>query len=188
MHGLRGRDIFYRNWCSPVHQLWSRDLFDSSKSLIKLDVQRMYVKLQLACGELSFDELHLQRRINRARWRHVHSVRGRKVQGVNRIGHVHGLRGGDVFCSNWCSPVHQLLWNRDLFDRIRGLIKHDMQRLSVKLQLACGERELRGSTCRHLELESSISDCIGRELGYISEQVHGPEWERTCRHAAGRRG
>jgi hypothetical protein len=67
----------------------------------------------------------------------VHSVRGRKVQDVNRIGRVHGLWDRDVFFSYWCSPVHQL-WSRDLFDRIRDLIKHDMQRLSVKLQLTCG--------------------------------------------------
>ena len=61
VHGLRDRDIFYRNWpqCNSVHQLCSRHLFHSSRGLSKLDVQRMYVKLQLASGELSFDELHL---------------------------------------------------------------------------------------------------------------------------------
>jgi hypothetical protein len=52
----------------------------------------------------------------------VHSVRGWNVQGVNGIGHVLGLRGRDVLSSS------------------RGLSKLDMQRLSVKLQLACGER------------------------------------------------
>jgi hypothetical protein len=50
------------------------------------------------------------------------SVRGREVQGVDRIGRVHGLRDRDVLYSS------------------RGLSKLDMQRLSVKLQLACGER------------------------------------------------
>ena len=47
MHGLRGRDVFY-----------------SSRGLSKLDMQRLSVKLQLACRELSFDELHLQRRMD----------------------------------------------------------------------------------------------------------------------------
>ncbi len=47
MHGLRGRDVFY-----------------SSRGLSKLDVQGLSVKLQLACGERSFDELHLQHRMD----------------------------------------------------------------------------------------------------------------------------
>jgi hypothetical protein len=59
-------------------------------------MQRLSVKLQLACGERSFDELHLQHRMDRARWRLVHSVRGRKVQGVDRIISMHGLWGRDV--------------------------------------------------------------------------------------------
>ena len=118
--------------------LCGRDVLYSSRGLNKLDMQRVSVKLHLTCGERSFDELHLQRRIFWARWSHVRSVRARKVQGVKRIGRVHGLRGRDVFFIYWCSSVHQL-WSRDLFDRIRGLSKLDMQRLSVKLQLACGE-------------------------------------------------
>ena len=63
MHGLRGRDVFY-----------------SSRGLSKLDMQRLSVKLQLACGERSFDELHLQHRINGTEWRPVRSVRGWKVR------------------------------------------------------------------------------------------------------------
>jgi hypothetical protein len=48
-------------------------------------VQRLSLKLKLACGERSFDELHLQQRMDRARWWHLYSVRGREVQGVNRM-------------------------------------------------------------------------------------------------------
>ena len=44
MHELRGRDVFY--------------------SCRGLNMQRLSVKLQLACGERSFDELHLQRRMD----------------------------------------------------------------------------------------------------------------------------
>jgi hypothetical protein len=41
------------------------------------------VKLQLSCGERIFDELHklhLQRRMDRAGWWHVHSVRVEKYK------------------------------------------------------------------------------------------------------------
>jgi hypothetical protein len=40
---------------------------------------RLSVKLQLAGGERSFDELHLQRRIDGTEWRPVRSVCGRQV-------------------------------------------------------------------------------------------------------------
>ena len=123
VHGLRGRDVLY-----------------SIRGLSKLDMQRLSVSLQLACGELSFGELHLQCRLYGARWKHVHSVRGRQVQGVNRIGRVHGLRCRDVlYSSRGLSPVHKL-WSRDVFHSRRGLSKLDMHRLSVELLLACGER------------------------------------------------
>jgi hypothetical protein len=71
--------------------LWSRDVLCSSRGLSRLDLQCLSVNLQLACGKRIFDELHLQRRMDRTPWRHLHSVRGRKVQGVNRIGRVLGL-------------------------------------------------------------------------------------------------
>ena len=58
MHGLRGRDVFH-----------------SSRGLSKLDMQRLSAKLQLACGERSFDELHLKRGVFWARY--LLSVRGR---------------------------------------------------------------------------------------------------------------
>jgi len=54
-------------------------------------VSQLSAKLQLACGEHSFDELRLQCGLFWARWRRVHSVPGRKVQDVNRIVRVHEL-------------------------------------------------------------------------------------------------
>ncbi len=63
MHGLRGRDVLY-----------------SSRGLNKLDMQHLSIKLHLACGERSFDELHLQHRMDRTEWRPVRSVRGWKVR------------------------------------------------------------------------------------------------------------
>ncbi len=124
----------------------------------------------------------------------MHSMRGRKVQGVDRISCVHGLRGRGVFYSNWCNPVHGL-WGRDV---LWGLSKLDMQCLSVKLQLACGEPrldELRlqsglsasrsRSACRHFEPVSSTPRGVSRELEFIPAKVSGPEWERTCGHATG---
>jgi hypothetical protein len=42
-------------------------------------MQRLSVKLQLACGERSFDELHLQNWLFWARWRHVRVRSSRTV-------------------------------------------------------------------------------------------------------------
>ncbi len=97
VHSVRGRQVQDFNRIGRVHGLRGREVFYTSRGLRKLDMQRLSSRLHLACGELSFDKLHLQRRINRTRWRYVHSVRGRQVQGFNRIGRVHGLRGREVF-------------------------------------------------------------------------------------------
>ncbi len=89
MHGLRGRDVF-----------------DSSRGLSKLDMQRLSVKLHLACGERSFDELHLQRGVFWACWRwpmytvsrvmptsqHVMGVLDVKMEFVNRVADVATVR------------------------------------------------------------------------------------------------
>jgi hypothetical protein len=89
-------------------------------------MQRLSVKLQLACGER---ELHLQRRINWAEWRPVRSVRGRKVQVVDRICRLLGLYG------------RVILWGHDLFllYSSRGQSKIDMHRLPVKQHIALWE-------------------------------------------------
>ncbi len=91
VHGLRGRHVFHSNWGALVHQLWSRDVFYIVRGLSNFDMLLLSVKLQLTYGKLSFGELHLQRRLFWARWRPVHSVCGRKIQVVNRIGRMHGL-------------------------------------------------------------------------------------------------
>ncbi len=54
-------------------------------------VHRLSNKLHLACGQLNFDELHLQRGLLGACWRHVHGVRSRKVQESDRSRRVHPL-------------------------------------------------------------------------------------------------
>jgi hypothetical protein len=102
-------------------------------------MQRLSVKLQLACGERSFDELHLQHRMDGTDWRPVRSVRGWKVQGVDRNCHLHRLCGRQVHGVDRSSSVHGLR-GRDVFYSSRGLSKLDMHRLSVKLELVCGER------------------------------------------------
>jgi hypothetical protein len=68
---LRGSDVLY-----------------SSRGLNLRCMPRLSVKLQLACGERSFDELHLQRRINGGEWRLVHSVRCRNVQVGGELGNM----------------------------------------------------------------------------------------------------
>ena len=54
-----------------MHLLRGGDVFHSSRGLSKLDMHRLSVKLQLVCGERSFDELHLQHRIDGTEWRPV---------------------------------------------------------------------------------------------------------------------
>ena len=61
-------------------------------------MHRLSDKLRLVCGELNFDELHLQRGLLWAQWRGVYSVRGRKVQVLSRISCMQRLFGRDVFC------------------------------------------------------------------------------------------
>jgi hypothetical protein len=54
-----------------LHGLWGRDVLYRSRGSSKLDMQRLSVKRQLACGKRSFDELHLQHRIDGTEWRPV---------------------------------------------------------------------------------------------------------------------
>lgn len=87
----------HRNW--HVHELRDGEVlgfcwcYSRGRSVFGL-----YGLLQLACGESSFDELHLQRRCNRVERRPVHTVRGGKVQNVNRHGHVLGLSSKLLLC------------------------------------------------------------------------------------------
>ncbi len=91
MHGLRGRDVFY-----------------SSRGLSKLDMQRLSVKLQLACRERSFDELHLQRRMDN----HIRDVLWwLSVPAVNR--HIFGYNlSRDVKLCSVCrlQVAHRFQW------------------------------------------------------------------------------
>ena len=43
-------------------------------------MQRLSNTILLVCGELNFDELHLQRGLLGACWRHVHGMCRRKVE------------------------------------------------------------------------------------------------------------
>ena len=89
---MRGRKVQGVDRISAVHGLRGRDVFYTRKASSKLDMHSLSVKLLLACGELSFDELqHLQLGLLWACWWPVHSVCGRKVQSVDRIRSLHGL-------------------------------------------------------------------------------------------------
>jgi hypothetical protein len=103
--------------------LWNGYVLYSIRGHNKHDVSELSVKLLLAGDQFNLVKLHLQRRMDRARWRHVCKLCSRKVQGINRIGHVHGLRGKHV------------LWS------IGGHINRDVQQLSVIFRLAyCKQR------------------------------------------------
>jgi hypothetical protein len=71
VHSVRGWKVQDVDWNCNLHGLWSRDVFCSSRGLNKLDMQRLSVQLQLDCGKRSFDELHLQHRIDGTEWRPV---------------------------------------------------------------------------------------------------------------------
>ena len=81
-------------------------------------------KFQLFCEELNFDELHLQGRVLGAYWRPVHTVRGRKVQGVD-----------------WSSRLHRMC-RRHVFSSPRGLRVITMPPLFVILLVASRELNL----------------------------------------------
>ena len=119
VHGVRRRQVQERQGLNRLQRVQRRDILSGSRGVCMPGV---YGRLGLACGKQHIGCLQLQSRLLGARWWHLHSVRGRKVQGVDRISYVHGLRGRDLFYSS------------------RSLSKLDVQRLSVKLQLACGER------------------------------------------------
>jgi hypothetical protein len=72
VHSVRGRKVQGVNRIGRLHLLSGRDVLHSSRGLRNLDMQRLPVKLQLACGERSFDELHLKRGVFWARWRPVY--------------------------------------------------------------------------------------------------------------------
>ena len=59
MHSVRARQVQGVNRISRLHGLRGRDVFHSIRGLSKFDVYSLSVKLQLACGELRFNELHL---------------------------------------------------------------------------------------------------------------------------------
>ena len=63
----------------------------------RCELQQLSTRLGLACAEHS---LPVQCWLLRARWRGVHSVCGRKVQGISRISCVQRLFGRNVFCSS----------------------------------------------------------------------------------------
>jgi hypothetical protein len=73
-----------------MHLMWRRNVFNSCRGHRDIDMPAVFSKLLLAFfGELKFDELHLQRGLLGACWRHVHGVRGRKVRDVDRSSRVH---------------------------------------------------------------------------------------------------
>ena len=99
---------------SCVHQLRDRDVFYSSKGRRNFDMHRLSVRLQLDCGERSFDELHLQRRMddpnpNRHSLSDVHWRLS--VPAVNRHSFWHNLRRYVRLC-NQCklSVAHRFQW------------------------------------------------------------------------------
>ncbi len=91
MSRVCGRKVHAVGRSYHLLDLRGSDVLYISRGLNLRCMPRLSVKLQRACGERSFDELHLQRRINGAEWRPVCSVHGRKVQVVDRSCHLSHL-------------------------------------------------------------------------------------------------
>jgi hypothetical protein len=119
VHGVRSRKVQDVDSSSRVHLMWRRKVFNSCRGLRYIDMPSVSRKLLLAFfGELKFDELHLQRGLLGACWRHVRDVRSRKVHDVDRRRRVY------------------LMWRRKVFNSCRGLRYIDMPSVSSKLLLA----------------------------------------------------
>ena len=103
-----------------MQPMWRRKVFNSCRSHRYIDMPTVSSKLLLACGELNFDELHLQRGLLGVCWRPVHGVRCRKVHDVDGIVRVH------------------LMWRRKVFNSCRGLRDIDMPTVFDRLLVACG--------------------------------------------------
>ena len=54
---MRGRKVQGDKRIGCVHGLRGRGVFYNSRGLKKFDMHRLSVKLQFACGKLSFEEL-----------------------------------------------------------------------------------------------------------------------------------
>ena len=118
MHGVRSRKVQDVDRSSRVQPMWRRKVFNSCRGLIYIGMPRLSRTLLLAFGELNFDELHLQRGLLGACWRHVHGVRSRKAHDVDRIVRVHPM------------------WRRKVFNSCRGHWCIDMPTVSSKLLLS----------------------------------------------------
>ena len=68
-----------------MQQLFGRDIFFNSRCYIGFDMPHVPRECYLSWAEHSVGSLQVQRGLLRGRWRHVHTVRGRMVQGVNGI-------------------------------------------------------------------------------------------------------
>jgi hypothetical protein len=92
-------------------------------------MHRLSVKLQLSCRERSFDELHLQCRINGAGWRQLHSVCGRQAQGVGGISLVQRLP----------NKLHLACWEHS-FDELHLQRRMDVSSAVLEYQKSSGSR------------------------------------------------
>ena len=90
-------------------------------------VHPLPTELYLVSGELNSDELHMQRSIHGddyGRWRGLRGVRGRQIQGVDRIGPMQPMQRTHVF------------------DRCWGISGFDLSPLFARLQVSSRELNL----------------------------------------------
>ena len=98
VHTVRSWNVQTTHRSRRVHELRDGDVLDSCRGHRNRNVLELSDKLQLACGEPSFDELHLQHRRIRPGRRHLYPMRGGQVEGLDRSGRVHGLSRKLLLC------------------------------------------------------------------------------------------
>jgi hypothetical protein len=107
-----------------LHSVRSRKLQDVDRIS---SVHALPTELYLVSGELNSDELHMQRSIHGddyGRWRGLRGVRGRQIQGVDRIGPMQPMQRTHVF------------------DRCWGISGFDLSPLFARLQVSSRELNL----------------------------------------------
>jgi hypothetical protein len=150
MRGVRSRKVHDVDGIVRMHPMWRRQVFNSCCGHRDIDMPTVSSKLLLYCGELNFDELHLQRGLLWVCWRPVHSVRWRKVHDVDGSVRLH------------------LMWRRKVFNSCCGLEYIDMPTLSSKLLLAWGELNF-----DELHLQRGLLGACRRPMrGVRSRKVH----------------
>ncbi len=92
VHSVRDRKVQELSGISCVQRVFGRDIFYNRRGHIKYDMPHVPIKFSCTAREQNLVQLHLQRRLQRAKWRSMHSVPSRRIQGVDGTRHMRTLQ------------------------------------------------------------------------------------------------